>query len=107
MSDETFTIKRGDTLFLLLYELDPATVDLTGATVLFNFRPRNGAMLFSRAATAPVLTGKPTVAYAWQAGDTDEAGLFEAEFEAAYPDGRRVTFPNKGFIQVIITDDIR
>ena len=107
MSDETFTIKRGDTLFLLEYLLDPATVDLTGAMVLFKFRPRNGAMQFSRAATAPILTVTPKVAYAWQAGDTDVAGLFEGEFEVTFPGGRIKTFPDPGFIPIRITEDIR
>ncbi|MCA3442144.1 MAG: hypothetical protein INF52_02070 [Rhodobacter sp.] len=41
MTDETFTIKRRDTLFLPECLPDPATVDPTGARVRFKFRPRS------------------------------------------------------------------
>jgi hypothetical protein len=64
MTDETCTIMRRDTLFLPECLPDLATVDPTGARVPFRFRPRSAAMLFSRAATAPTLTGMPKVACA-------------------------------------------
>jgi hypothetical protein len=106
MSD-TFYIKRGDTLFFLEYVLDgPTGLDLTGAAVLFKMRARNGALVFSRAGTVAVATGTPTVAYAWQAGDTATAGLFEGEFEITFPGGRIKTFPDPGFIPIRISEDI-
>jgi len=81
VTGETFTGKRGDTLFLPDCRPDPAAADPTGALGPFRFRPRNGAMPFSRAATAPVLNGTPKLACAWQAGDPDAAGPYKGESE--------------------------
>ena len=108
MSDETFYIKRGDTLFFLEYILEgPTGLNLTGASVLFKMRNRNGAVVFSRAATVAVATGNPTVRYVWQAGDTTTAGLFEGEFEVTFSGGQIKTFPDPGFIPIRISEDIQ
>ena len=65
------------------------------------------AQLFSRAATAPILTGTPKVACAWQAGDTDAAGPFEGESEGTCPGGRIKIFPEPGFMPIRIPEGIR
>lgn len=106
---QTFTIKQGDTGPRLLYALTPAAeVDLTGATVLFNMRSRlAGTVRINRAAAVIVTdTITPTVAYDWQAGNTAVAELCEAEFEVTYAGGAVETFPNNGFITVVVADDI-
>ena len=107
MTDETFTSKRGDALFLPECLPDPATVDPTGARVRFRFRPRSAAMLFSRDATAPILTGMPKVAFARPADDTDAAGPLEDESEGTCPGVRIKTFPDLGFMPIRITEGIR
>lgn len=104
---ETFYLKKGDTSPSLVYALTPTTVDLTGATVRFNMRLNGGAVKISRAAAVVVTqTGTPTVRYDWQAGDTDTAGFYSAEFEVTYTGGAVETFPNSDFIGVAITGDI-
>lgn len=101
-------MKRGDTGPRLVYALSPAEVDLTGATVRFNMRSRQaGTVRVNRAAAVIVTaTGTPTVAYDWQPGDTAVAELCDAEFEVTYAGGAVETFPNTGFIAVVITGDI-
>lgn len=103
----TFHLKQNDTSPALLYRLDPA-VNLAGASVVFNMRPRGGgAVVVDRAAAS--IEGDPAngvVRYDWQVADTANAGRFEAEFEVTYSDGTVETFPNDGFIVVQIGGDI-
>ena len=105
---ETFNLKRGDTSPSLLYALDPASVDLTGATVRFNMRPTTGGVVkVSRAiATVVTETGTPTIRYDWTAQDTDTSGTYDGEFEVTYAGGAVETFPNTGFIKIVIAKDI-
>ena len=101
-----FTMKRGDTAPAIRYALEPATVDLTGATVRFQMRARNGSVILDVGALVVTATGTPTVEYSWQAGDTATAGLYEAEFRVTYADGKIETFPNGSFIRVGINQDV-
>jgi hypothetical protein len=103
---ETFHIKRGDTAPAIRYALDPTSVVLTGATVRFQMRQRNGASVVDSPAAIITATGTPTVEYVWQASDTATAGLYEAEFRVTYADSRIETFPNVGFIAVRISEDV-
>jgi hypothetical protein len=103
---DAFPIKRGDTSPAIRYALEPATVVLTGATVRFQMRARNGAVLMDVAALVVTATGTPTVEYSWQAGDTATPGLYEAEFRVTYADGKIETFPNEGFIPVRVNEDV-
>ncbi len=102
-----FTIKRGDSSPAIRYALEPDTVDLTGATVRFQMRVRNGAQVLDAAASIVTAAGMPTVQYGWQTGDTATAGLYEAEFRVLYSNGAVETFPNQGFILVRIAEDVR
>lgn len=104
---DTFYLKKGDTSPSLVYALSPDSVDLTGATVVFNMRLYGGANKVNRAAAVIVTaTGTPTVRYDWQAANVDTAGFYEAEFEVTYAGGSVETFPNSDFIRVQITGDI-
>jgi hypothetical protein len=69
-------------------------------------RSRAGVMVVDAPAEVLTATGTPFVKYAWQAGDTDVADLFEAEFRVTYADGAVETFPNAGFIPVRIGEDV-
>ena len=96
----TFTIKRGDTAPALRYALLPETVDLTGASVVFVLD--GGARLPAQIVT-PL---PPVVQYDWQPGDTAHAGVRRAEFEVTYSDGAIETWPNAGYLQVNIVEDL-
>lgn len=98
---KTFTIKRGDTDPALRYALQPETVDLSGASVVFNMTGR-----VVRAPARIVSASPPVVEYAWQPGDTDEAGRKSAEFEVTYAGGAIGTFPNADHLVINILPDL-
>lgn len=105
---EIFYIKRGDTSPAIRYLLQPASIDLTGASVKFQTRnAKTKALVLDAVAEVYAATGAPAVQYAWIAGDTDTAGTYDAEFRVTYADGSIETFPNNGFIRVQIGEDIR
>jgi hypothetical protein len=101
---EMFYLKRGDTSPVLRYALARG-VDLTGATVRFQMRPRGGGIFIDSSAVIDN-ESPPVVRYAWAVGDTETAGTFQAEFVVTYGDGSVETFPNVGFIAVIINEDV-
>lgn len=104
---DVFNLKRGDTSPSLDYALIPASVDLTGATVRFSMKNRAGAVVIDSAvATVVTATVTPTVRYPWAPADTAVAGFYRAEFEVTYAGGQIETFPNHGFIGVLIDPDI-
>lgn len=103
---DAFYIKRGDTSPKLIYTLSPP-VNLTGASVVFNMRKSGLANTVNRGAAAivaPATAG--VVSYGWTAPDTVLAGTFIGEFEVTYADGTIETYPNSGYLNVIISDDL-
>jgi len=101
-----FVIKRGDTSPALRFALLPDSVSLAGARVQFQMRVRGGATVIDRAAEIHSVFQPAVVVHAWQAGDTDTQGRYEAEFRVTYMDGTVETFPNLGFIEVFVTEDV-
>jgi hypothetical protein len=101
-----FTIKRGDTSPALRFALLPDSVSLAGATVHFQMRPRGGGTVIDRPAAIQSVFQPAVVVHAWQPGETDQVGRFEAEFRVTYMDGTVETFPNLGFIEIFVTDDV-
>lgn len=101
-----FTIKRGDTSPALRFALLPDSVSLAGAAVRFQMRARGGDTLIDRPAEIVSVFQPAVVAHRWLAGDTDEAGRYEAEFRVTNGDGTIETFPNLGFIEVFVTEDV-
>ena len=101
-----FVIKRGDTSPALKFALLPDSVSLAGATVRFQMRARGGATVIDQPAEVLTVFEPAVVAHRWAPGETDLPGRFEAEFRVAYLNGRTETFPNLGFIEVFVTEDV-
>lgn len=104
-----FSIKRGDRLPRLAYQLISPTgaiADLTGCTVVFNMQSADGSSKIARAPVTitGVLTGE--VEYSWAILDTYIAGAFLGEFEVIYPGGLPMTYPNSGYIKIDIAPDL-
>jgi len=104
-----FNIKQNDTspsILTTLIDGDGLVVDITGNLgVTFHMRDSEGIVVIDTAAVV-VDASSGLVRYDWLAADTDTAGVFQAEFEVTYVDGRIETFPNASYIEIIITDDI-
>lgn len=104
----THTIKRGDTRQVIKAVLanDGVPVNLAGATVRFLMAAhRTGTLVINRAAHIEDAAGGE-VWYIWQAGDTATAGLYQAEIEVTFPDGRVETYPNADYLMVNIVPDL-
>lgn len=98
------TIKRGDTRTSVVGDLkkpNGGAVDLTEAEVRFLMIKGNTVLLdHVWAYIEDLIAG--TVAYHFEDGETDTAGIMKAWFKVKYPDGSRETFPNSGYIIVNI-----
>ena len=101
-----FVIKRGDTSPALRFELLPRSVSLAGASVRFQMRPRGGTTIINREARILSVFEPAVVAHLWRPGETDAPGRYEVEFRVLYMDGTVETFPNLGFIEVFVTEDV-
>lgn len=101
-------IKRGDTrnaIKAVLKDGTGALVDLTECEVKFHMAPLNRSATISRAAhVEDAAAGE--VWQVWAPGETDMAGIYRAEFEVIYQDGRRETFPNNGYISIQVVEDL-
>lgn len=105
----TFYIKQNDSLPTLQYrmlEADGSPVNLGETEVEF----RMGSVPHE-----PILVGVAEVIdedtglveYTWEAGDTGNAGRFKGEFIITYPDGKRVSFPNHGYLDIRIESELQ
>jgi len=102
---EQFNIKRGDTSPSIRFSLIPNDMTIAGATVRFQMRQIRGETVIDE--PAQIITDlPPVVQYNWQAGDTDAAGIYLAEWRVEYADSSVETFPNRGFVQVNVNEDI-
>lgn len=102
------TIKRGDTrncIKAILKDSAGSPVDLTGCEVKFHMAPLCRPAIVSRGAhIEDAAAGEVWVV--WAPGETDTTGVYRAEFEVVYEDGRRETFPNDGYISIQILKDL-
>jgi hypothetical protein len=110
MPEETFYIKQNDTASFLTRDLKDAfgaPVNVTGAAVKFSMRVKPAGTVKVDDEDAVIVTaGTGRVRYEWTAANTNTADEYEGEFQVTYANGKIQTFPNDGYIPVVITDDI-
>jgi Rib/alpha/Esp surface antigen-like repeat protein len=102
-------IKQNDTnpaMEFTLQDSDGQAVDLSGATARFLMRARGGTTVKTDAAASITNAASGVVQYTPVAADTDTAGQYEAEIEVTYSDSTKETFPSRGYISIVIQDDI-
>lgn len=110
MTIADFRMARGDLLPAYAASLknpDGSAADLTGATVLFWFRPQDRSQAWKNAAA--VIVGAATagnVRYDWVAGDTAVAGIYDTKWVATYPGPKEMTFPNDRYQTLVIHEDV-
>lgn len=76
------------------------------STVKFNMSTENGTNVIDHGTGSIVNAAKGIVAYEWQPGDTANIGIHNAEFEITYVNGQVETFPNNGYIRVIVKGEL-
>lgn len=103
----TFHIKRGDLMPALTADLADGQgnpVGLTGATVNFVMADATGNVVIDAAATIdPAVVGR--VRYFWLAGDTDNVGIYSAEFVVTAA-GNTQSFPTTNFTRIEVVPDV-
>ncbi len=105
----SFQIKENDTtpsLRAALLNGSGDAVDLIGTTVRFHMRPMGSSAVTIDRSASVISEAEGIVQYDWIAGNTDDVGFYQAEFEVTYSDGNVETFPNNNYIGVEIVDDI-
>lgn len=105
----TFSIKQNDTspsLTATLLNEDGLPVDLSATTsVRLHVRNSTGTVVVDDDVLITDAAGG-AVLYDWQPADTATAGIFQAEVEVTFLTGKVETFPNDGYVEIVITDDI-
>jgi len=110
MATPTFYIKQNDTrpeLDVFLRDDKDRTINVTGATVKFNMRnASDNSVKINLGSVTTVSSTAGRVKYSFSSADTDTSGNFDGEFQVTFVGGQVETFPNDGYIKVIITDDV-
>lgn len=102
-------LKKGDTdpdLRIRLFEDDNDTMDVTGFTPTLRIRntATDNIKVNTTATVADARNG--ILSYSWSAGDTDEAGLYEAEVSLDDGSGTVITFPNDSMFNLQVSEII-
>lgn len=111
---KTFQMKQNDTLPSL--QINIKTIDCLDSVIAFNLSGIT-ACTFSMAdncgnlkiSSMPVAINSysgGSVQYNWVEGDTDTSGKYKAEFELFFSDGKKMTVPTLGAIEVNILKDV-
>jgi hypothetical protein len=110
MAAPTFYIKQNDTrpeLDVFLRDDKDRSINITGAVVKFSLRnASDNSVKISLGSVTTVSSTAGRVKYSFSASDTDTSGNFDGEFQVTFVGGQIETFPNDGYIKVIITDDV-
>ncbi len=109
-----FMIKRNDTapsLIAVLYDKgclgEKRRFNLTGATsVNFSMSNDSGAFLISSQPAQIISYKDGIIQYNWKEGDTSYEGNYFGEFEIIFLDGKKISLPREGYINIKILKDI-
>ena len=113
-NNNEFHIKRNDTLPVLKMQLIDRSClgsripfDLTGvSSATFTMKNSCGDIKIM-AKTAQILSfSGGVIQYNWESDDTTDSGLFDAEFQLIYSDGKRLSVPQIGAIKIEIENDV-
>lgn len=106
----SFYIKQNDTapsIEAALSDSNGRVKSMANASVVrFHMQDENGNLLVENGLGTIINATKGIVAYEWRAGDTANTGIHSAEFQIEYTNGQIETFPNTGYIKVIIKDEL-
>ncbi|HEU02486.1 hypothetical protein LCGC14_0273720 [marine sediment metagenome] len=117
MAQPPTRLKRGDRSPIfdsVMRDRDGNPISLLGATARFLMRDatdRSNVVIVAPATIVNPLAVAPDpdlgrITYSWSATDTVTPGKFEAEVEVTFAGGIVETFPNVGYHDVIIEQDI-
>ena len=110
MANTQFFIKQNDTapsLDAILHDDRGRSVNLTGATLVFHLRDTADDSVKVSAGIVTVLSAtRGEVRYNWSAANTDTAGSYEGEFQVTLSSGGIQTYPNNGYINIIMLEDV-
>lgn len=114
MNQKPFIIKRNDTLPNLQIKIKTRNCinavvpfDLSGITsCTFSMVDSCGNLVISSNEASVISESEGIVQYNWQEGDTMISGKFSGEFELFFPDGKKISVPNIGGIEIFIDQDI-
>lgn len=106
----SFFIKQNDTapsIEAILTDSDGrARSMVNAASVRFNMSKEDGTNVIAGGVGSIVNAARGIVSYEWVAGDTADAGIYNAEFQITYVNNQVETFPNNGYIKVIIKEEL-
>lgn len=107
-----FVLRQGDHGQLIaatLRDQDDEPQNISGADIRLKMAPIEGGLAVldveaSNDQVDPATTGQ--VSYEWQASDTVTPGHYLAEWEVTFVDDSVVTFPNAGYVHILITPQL-
>jgi hypothetical protein len=83
-------------------------VSLVGATVRFHMMDQSGTVIITANATVDPdqINNTGHVSYSWQTTDLASTGVYLAEWEVTFLNGKKETFPNNGYDVVRVAKEI-
>lgn len=106
MSTDVFLLRQGDTSPALLYDLIGFQGTIAGSSVAFYMEKADGTDVISGSAGSIEDVSTPTLRYDFSSDDSADAGQYKAYFKVTYADGTIGSWPNRGFIPVLISRTI-
>lgn len=111
---KTFQIKQNDTLPTLQVNVKTKSYldsivpfDLSGMTACtFSMADKFGNLKISSVTATTINSSGGTIQYNWIDGDTDVSGKYKGEFELLFLDGKKITIPTIGVIEIDILKNI-